>query len=279
MTAPFQEILGAHVLSCSRRLKVHASYEKTGILPGREKAFHLIYLTGGRGVFRFVDRTVTVRAGDTLLWEARELLDRTARPGMPLSYWLILFVPLGSGGILNLKETGLPRICTLKNRPAFLKAFAKLIALFSAKEPGWEQACSMLTLKILQSIIPASQAVHVDALGPDNRIPEKRIGDVIDFINRNYKKRLGVHQLARVAKVHPAHLTRLFKRATGFTPHRYILNRKIEKAKDFILHFRQSPTTTAMELGFHDYPHFTRVFSRLAGLSPKQFLKKEKAKS
>jgi AraC-like DNA-binding protein len=37
------------------------------------------------------------------------------------------------------------------------------------------------------------------------------------------------------------------------------------------LHFNESLTTTAIELGFHDYSHFARAFNKVTGISPKKF--------
>lgn len=277
MSSAIREILGVHVTACSRRLKIHGAYERSRLPNPAAQSINLMLLTGGQCDFRFADRTVRARAGEALLYENHALLEKLASSKGGMSYWFLSFFPLGAEGVLTLKETGLPGVCVPRNRSALARAFPVILKLFREKEPGWGQACSVTAMKILQNLLPATHAVFVDASGPDDRLPEKRIGDVLDFITENYKKRLGVGQLARVARMHPAHFNRLFRRATGLTPHRYVLERKVEKAKDFLLHYGESLTTTALELGFHDYSHFTRVFRRLTGMAPRQFLEKEGA--
>jgi AraC-like DNA-binding protein len=267
-----REILGAHVLGTTRRQRHLAAYERGPALSSASgNGLSLLYLTAGRVHFRFADGTVHLRTGDVLSWNGA-FLERRTDPQRPLSYWVISLVPLGAAGIMTLEETGLPRVCAPKNRAALEHVFSRLHLRFLGKEPGWRQDCSIMGLKILRALAVAPQGTGPDSSGPDNRFLEKRIRDVLDFINLNYKKRIGVSQLARMATAHPNHFNRLFKRVTGLSPHRYILEKKVEKAKDFLIHFGETPAAVALELGFHDPAHFSRVFKKLEGMAPGRFL-------
>jgi len=53
-----------------------------------------------------------------------------------------------------------------------------------------------------------------------------------DLIDREYARRLDVPALAREAHASVAHFSRSFKSAFGEPPHRYLLRRRIERAKD-----------------------------------------------
>jgi len=277
MAMAFQTIFGIRVIRCNLRHKIRAAYVKFGHPPSDEESVHLIFLTGGGLVFRFAEESVTVRNGDALVWEDPAALEMTALPDRPVSYWLFSFVPLGTGGRIPLQATGLSRVCRPLNRRAFLKHLVELNRLLIDKPAGWEQACAIRGLSLLLELAPESRVMTAPS-GPDDRLTERRIGDVLNYINVNFKKRLGIGQLARIAKMHPAHFNRLFKKATGTTPHRYILEKKVGKARDFLLYYGESLTTTAVELGFHDYSHFTRVFRKLAGATPREFLEKSGAR-
>jgi AraC-like DNA-binding protein len=60
----------------------------------------------------------------------------------------------------------------------------------------------------------------------------------------------------------------LFKQTLGDSPHRFILKRRMEKAMSLLAHSRLSVSQIAVQLGFHDQPHFTRSFKGFAGQSP-----------
>jgi AraC-like DNA-binding protein len=277
MAAVFKTIFGVRVIRCNLRHKIRSAYAKFGPPPAGEESVNLIFLSGGGLVFRFAEQSVTVRAGEVLVWEDPAALEMTALPDKPVSYWFFSFVPLGAGGRVPLEATGLSRVCRPLNPGVFLKHLVALNRLLIDKPAGWEQSCAIRALGLLLELAPESRVTAVPS-GPDDRLTERRIGDVLNYINANFKKRLGIGQLARIAKMHPAHLNRLFKKATGTTPHRYILEKKVGKARDFLLYYGESLTTTALELGFHDYSHFTRVFRKLAGATPREFLEKSGAR-
>jgi two-component system, response regulator YesN len=58
------------------------------------------------------------------------------------------------------------------------------------------------------------------------------------------------------------------------SPYHYILTVKMEKAKEMMAQYDDSPGSAALELGFTDYAHFYRTFRKMEGMSPGQFWKK-----
>jgi AraC-like DNA-binding protein len=215
-----------------------------------------------------------VRAGELLAWDDGTLKERFAPPGTVLSYYHLAFVPLGISGAMSFRETGIHNAYLPSGPRVFHRILEELHQRFREKRTGYAQECSARVLNLLGHLDPGSRVIPEKVAGPDDRRAEKRIRDVLDYINLNYKKRLAVGQLAKIAGMHPAHLHKLFRREIGMTPHRYVLEKKIDKAKDFLAYYNESLTTTAQELGFHDYSHFCRAFVRLAGISPGTFKEK-----
>jgi AraC-like DNA-binding protein len=54
----------------------------------------------------------------------------------------------------------------------------------------------------------------------------------------------------------------------GVAPHRWLINRRVELAKDLLRDRETSLSEIALRCGFADQSHFTRVFTRWAGVSP-----------
>lgn len=74
--------------------------------------------------------------------------------------------------------------------------------------------------------------------------------------------------LARAVKLSPGHFVRAFKQSTGQPPHRWLLEQRIEKAKQLLINTSLPLAEIALACGFSDQSHFTRVFSRAAHISP-----------
>ena len=62
-------------------------------------------------------------------------------------------------------------------------------------------------------------------------------------------------------------LARQFRRVLGTSPHRYLLMRRLERARQMIAR-GESLAGAALETGFADQAHFTRHFKRAYGLTP-----------
>ena len=88
-----------------------------------------------------------------------------------------------------------------------------------------------------------------------------------------------VDRLARVSRVSQAHFARSFKDAFGVPPHRYLLTRRIERAKTLLRDTDVSITDIAFQTGWKSLGTFGRIFRDVTGESPGQLRAREKAAS
>ncbi|WP_193198855.1 helix-turn-helix domain-containing protein [Nostoc sp. MG11] len=95
---------------------------------------------------------------------------------------------------------------------------------------------------------------------------------VAEYIHEHLHQDLKLVELSAIAQLSPYHFLRLFKQRMGITPHQYILQRRIEKAKHLLKHTDLSIAEIAMRTGFCDQSHLTRCFKRMVGMTPKQLL-------
>ena len=93
-----------------------------------------------------------------------------------------------------------------------------------------------------------------------------------------YGRRLGdldgdisVMVLARACGLSTKHFSRAFRQSTGLPPHQWLLQRRIDKAKQLLRDSRSPLAEVAADCGFADQSHFTRVFTRAVGISPGQW--------
>jgi transcriptional regulator GlxA family with amidase domain len=86
-----------------------------------------------------------------------------------------------------------------------------------------------------------------------------------------------IPRLARVSGVSEAHFARSFKAAFGLPPHRYLLTRRIERAKALLRDTDLPVTEIAFQTGWNSLGTFGRIFRDITGESPSEVRAREKA--
>jgi AraC family transcriptional regulator len=89
-----------------------------------------------------------------------------------------------------------------------------------------------------------------------------------ELLAENLTGGITLAELAKASELSIRHFTRAFRASTGMSPHRWLLQLRIEKAKSLLASSRRLLADIALECGFADQSHFTRSFQRAVGSSP-----------
>lgn len=92
-----------------------------------------------------------------------------------------------------------------------------------------------------------------------------------DYIEEHIGDELSIATLAALIPMSQFHFARAFKSAIGEPPHRYIMQRRIERSKVLLSVTTLSAAEIAYQVGFSNQSHFTAQFRKLVGVTPKQF--------
>lgn len=91
---------------------------------------------------------------------------------------------------------------------------------------------------------------------------------VIDHIDTYLGNDLSIVALAREVDLSPDHFAQRFKATLGLTPHRYVLQRRLGRAKLLLKTTVMPIAEIALTLGFANQSHFTQVFRAQCGVTP-----------
>ena len=104
----------------------------------------------------------------------------------------------------------------------------------------------------------------------DETIPYQ-LKQVIEYIDENIEQRINIKTLAQLTRWEVTHFSRLFKKHFHYTPHQYILNVKIERAKKQLIDSCDSLQDLAQDLGFGAYSNFYNAFKKMTNSTPEKF--------
>jgi AraC family transcriptional regulator len=105
----------------------------------------------------------------------------------------------------------------------------------------------------------------------------QKLRQVLAFIGDNYTSDLRLAELAQVADMSSFHFAREFKRTTGTTPHQYLIEFRIERAKALLVNSELPLVQVGLQSGFSHQSHFTRLFHRFTGTTPQSYRLRQQA--
>ena len=85
-----------------------------------------------------------------------------------------------------------------------------------------------------------------------------KIIDCLNYIHQNYDEKLTLEQLSNMLHISRATLIRHFKKTCGCSPHQYIQQYRIKKAKEIMSSDNKTATCIAQECGFYDVSHMQK---------------------
>ncbi len=157
---------------------------------------------------------------------------------------------------------------------AMLPAQPRLTPMF-ADINAWSSGTDALALE--ETVIHMAETVLSTLSGASRsrmRVAardEKRISEVLRFIEANAQDTLDLDQLAAIATLSKFHFLRTFRQVTGASPYQYLLSVRMRRAALSLATSSQSVSSIVFDSGFGDLSTFNRRFRDTFAMSPKAY--------
>ena len=111
---------------------------------------------------------------------------------------------------------------------------------------------------------------HMASLTKD-QVYSRPVIQCMEYIDLHLHIPIRLAELAEHVKLNPSYLSVLFKKETGIPVSEYVLNRRIDAAKNMLLYSEYFSSQISEILAFSSQSHFTKAFKANTGQTPKQF--------
>jgi AraC family transcriptional regulator len=103
-------------------------------------------------------------------------------------------------------------------------------------------------------------------------LPQYKLRQAIDYIQAHLSENISLETIANHIDLSCYHFCRLFKQSTGFSPHQYVIQQRVKRAKQLLRQGKMSIGEIAIACGFSHQSHLNRHFKRLTGVTPKTWI-------
>ncbi|MBE9031032.1 helix-turn-helix domain-containing protein [filamentous cyanobacterium LEGE 11480] len=160
---------------------------------------------------------------------------------------------------------------------------------FQARNPQLESIGTMLFNEFQQGSL--SNRLYVDSLSNilavnllrqhattrphlptyEGGLPPRQLRQILDYIDAHLDQEIKLADLAQLLDMSQFHFSRLFKQSLGISPYQYLLQQRVERAKQLLKTTDRFITDIALTCGFNSHSHLSKQFRQLTGMTPKAY--------
>ncbi len=144
-----------------------------------------------------------------------------------------------------------------------------LKAEMESNYPSGRLYVDSLGVSVASRLISAYSSVALRPIAQSGGLGGRRYKQTLAYIEDHLSEDLSLARIASVSGVSTSHFKTLFRESAGVPLHQYVVQRRIERAKDLLMQGKLSIAEIALATGFSHQSHLARHMRRSAGLSPR----------
>jgi len=253
----------------------HLATDETAFEPHAHAAYAVATVLAGSLAVVVGGRTATLAAGESALITVGEAHSAHARRAELLS---VHVQPVALDELLAELGWQHPAAYPVFRAPVAtdptLSALARQLGdELAGERPGQSMMLDALVQQLAVHLLRAhlrvrrAPTIERTRFGPVDR----RLRRAIELMHAHADEEIGLAELAEAASLSPSHFAHLFKDLVGLTPHGYLTNLRIERARALLVETELPITEIAARVGFRSPGYFATIFKAVAGISPRAY--------
>jgi AraC family transcriptional regulator len=130
-----------------------------------------------------------------------------------------------------------------------------------------ESLANVLAVHLLRQYTSAKPHLAIYEGG----LPQRQVLQVLEYINEHLERDIRLADLAQLLDISQFHFSHLFKQSIGTSPYQYLLQQRVERAKQLLKQTDRSIMDIALECGFNSHSHLSKQFRQFTGMTPKVY--------
>lgn len=130
-----------------------------------------------------------------------------------------------------------------------------------------ESLANALVVQLLRNYSTAQPRIAICEGGLGHR----KLLQVTNYINDYLDQDIKLTDLAQLLGMSQSHFSHLFKQSMGISPHQYLLQQRVERAKQLLKQTERSVMEIALACGFDSHSHLSKQFRQSTGMTPKAY--------
>jgi AraC family transcriptional regulator len=147
----------------------------------------------------------------------------------------------------------------------------KLKAEAGKSDPLSLQYVEALSLVLMHELIRSQRTTSGAARPLRGGLPMRQQKRLAEFIEEHLAEDISLATLAELVDLSLYHFARAFKQSFGVPPHRYHMDRRMDRARSLLRRSALSVTQIGSQIGFRETSSFTRAYRKFAGITPSKY--------
>ena len=228
------------------------------------KSFLVLYTYEGSGLVEYCGKQLALQPGDGILIDCRKPHYYEAVEDWKVAV-LHLYGPLAEHYSEEYQKSG-QLVFHEEITGRFHRYLEQLLEIYDSPSLHRDLRAhhSIDGLMLYLTVLSSNLAIH------KQDVP-KFIQQAMKYMEQHYMEAISLDDLAAITGINKFHLSKEFKRYTGFSPHDYLIWFRINQAKILLKTTTLPATKTAHAVGIHDINNFNYLFKNRVGMTPIQY--------
>lgn len=146
-----------------------------------------------------------------------------------------------------------------------------LFAELQQKHPGNRLYIDSLSNILAVHLLRQHTTAKLDVSVYEGGLSQYQMVQVLNYINDYLHQAIKLADLAELLNMSQYHFCHLFKQSIAVTPYQYLLQQRVERAKQLLKNSDRPISDIAMLCGFNSHSHLSKQFRQLTGITPKAY--------